>query len=110
MMLRFASAALVCATLLAPAAQAQVASPQNLCGTMGELAVSVMQNRQYGISRDEMLALAPDEGQEVRVFRALIEEAYALPVQGTRAGREHAIDGFRQAIEQSCIQTIRGVT
>src|SRR6056297_2009310 len=110
MMIRFASAALLATTLLAPAAQAQVASPQVLCGSMGELAVSVMQNRQYGVSRDDMLALAPEESREVRVFRALIAEAYSVPVQTTRVDRESAIDGFREAIEASCIQTIRGIT
>ncbi|WP_146204813.1 hypothetical protein [Jannaschia seohaensis] len=108
-MLRFASAAL-CALLLAPAAQAQVASPQVLCGSMGALAVSVMQNRQYGVSRADMLALAPEEGEEVQVFRALISEAYSVPIQETRLGRESVIDGFRKAIEASCIQTIRGIT
>ncbi|TFL16875.1 hypothetical protein [Jannaschia formosa] len=104
------AAALLSATLLAPAAQAQVASPQVLCGSMGELAVAVMQNRQYGVPREDMLALAPEDGREVRVFRALIAEAYALPVQETRTGREDAIQGFRAAIEASCIQTIRGIT
>ena len=109
MMLRLAAATL-CAAFLAPAAQAQVASPQVLCGSMGDLAVSVMQNRQYGVPRDEMLALAPEGGEEVRVFRALIAEAYAIPVQETMLARQDAIDGFREAIEASCIETIRGMT
>lgn len=110
MMPRTMSAALVCGLLLAPAAQARVATPDLLCGTMGELATSVMQNRQYGVPREDMLALAPEGAEETPVFRALIAEAYSVPVQATPVGRADAILGFRRAIEASCIQTVRGMT
>jgi hypothetical protein len=77
---------------------------------MGMLAVSVMQNRQYGVPEADMLALAPEDSDEAPVFQALIAEAYAVPLAGTMVGRQQTIEQFGAAIEASCIETLRGVT
>jgi hypothetical protein len=107
---RIALAAL-CALTFAPAAAEAQAEPSGaLCDAMGVLATSVMQNRQYGVPREEMLALAPEQGEETPVFLALIDEAYSVPLAGTMVGRQRTIAQFGAAIEASCIETIRSMT
>jgi hypothetical protein len=104
-------ALVLCAVALAPAPSfAQSVTPGGLCESMAVLAGSVMQNRQYGVPREDMLALAPDAGEEAPVFQALIEEAYAVPMAPTMVGRQATIVEFSAAIEESCIATIRSMT
>lgn len=107
--IRILAAAALCAAAPASAVRAQ-AETDALCTSMAVLATSVMQNRQYGVPRDVMLALAPEESDETPVFRALIAEAYAVPLAETMAGRERTIVQFSSAIEDSCIATLRSMT
>lgn len=104
----FAAAAV--ATLASGAAgQARVPNPSVLCGALGALAVTVMENRQDGVPRDDMLALAPEGTPDAPVFRSLIEDAYVVPRRADAAGRGLAVAAFRRHVEASCIAAIRGM-
>jgi hypothetical protein len=108
--IRSLCAAALCAAALVPATEGKAAPGGHLCESMAVLATSVMQNRQYGVPREDMLALAPEDGDETPVFRALIAEAYAVPLAETMADRQRTIVQFSAAIEDSCIATLRGMT
>lgn len=102
-------AALIGAFCLAPTLGAAQTQPGLMCQSMADVAVTVMENRQQAVPQTAMLDLVSRGEGTDQVFRALVAEAYAQPIEPDPAGRAAAIRDFSAAIEASCLKAVRGI-
>ena len=79
------------------------ATPAELCPTIGQLAGKVMQARQLGIPKDQVLAIVlPGTSHDLTI--SLINLAYASPVYPIDRMRQTAIENFRIQAEYLCYE------
>lgn len=79
------------------------AAPAELCPTIGSLASKVMQARQLGIPKQEVLSIVlPGMAHDLTI--SLINLAYASPVYPIDRMRQTAIDNFRMQAEYICYE------
>lgn len=72
------------------------------CEQIGELAESIMRNRQQGASMSRMMQIA--DGNEL--VRMIVMEAYNLPRMSVPANQQREIADFRNEIELQCYQAL----
>ncbi|MEM8849421.1 MAG: hypothetical protein AAGE03_05230 [Pseudomonadota bacterium] len=105
----FRCAALIGALSLVPTLGAAQTQPGLMCASIADVAVTVMQNRQGAVPQEAMLDLVSRGEGTDSVFRALVAEAYAQPIEPDPAGQAAAIRDFRAVIEASCLKAVRGI-
>ena len=103
----FLAATLATALLVQTSAtQAQLSYEQAVayCKSMGEMAKTVMENRQKGITQAEQLqSLDSMENEHYKQLMAkLIGSAYERATQTDEDSQSRAIDNFRNEYEQAC--------
>jgi hypothetical protein len=70
------------------------------CATVGDLAESVMRNRQQGISMSRMMEIAKDSD----LVRAIVIAAYDQPRMSVDRNIQRSIDDFRNEVMLQCYQ------
>lgn len=79
------------------------ATPTELCPTIGRLAGKVMEARQLGVAKQEVLSIVlPGMAHDITI--SLINLAYASPVYPIDRMRQTAIDNFRMQAEYLCYE------
>lgn len=89
---------------LAFAATAQA----SVCAEMGSLAYQIMDNRQTGVPLAGMMKIADGAGEQSKLHKMLILEAYKQPKFQTASYRAEAIAEFSNKWERRCYE-VRGV-
>ncbi|MEM7643444.1 MAG: hypothetical protein AAF366_13070 [Pseudomonadota bacterium] len=102
-------AALIGAFSLVPTLGAAQTQPGLMCQSIADVAVTVMENRQQAVPEQAMLELVSRGEGTDNVFRALVAEAYAQPIEPDAEGRRAVIRAFRATIEASCLKAVRGI-
>ena len=86
--------------LMGSALSAQNSEQIRLCATYGEFAAEVMMHRQDGVSLARILGVLTDsEVQE----KAMTMEAFAVPRFHSPAGKQRAVDDYRNDVEIRCL-------
>ncbi|MCB5199055.1 hypothetical protein LGQ03_07365 [Loktanella sp. TSTF-M6] len=73
------------------------------CANYGDLAESIMSNRQLGIALSQMMAVS--EGNET--FEMMVMRAYDVPQFSSEGMRSDAASRFRNEIEIECFKAQR---
>lgn len=100
-------------TLFAMPGHAQTEPSQaSVCPAFGEIAETIMQNRQGGTSLSSMMgvvdSIAEGQNSDVKTFlRGLIMDAYAVPRFQALANQQRATEDFRNAVERDCYEAPR---
>jgi len=66
------------------------AETEDPCPMLGELAASIMENRQVGTPISDMMAVAPDND----LVTSIVLQAYQEPRYSTEEYRQRAVDDF----------------
>lgn len=111
-MSRSTIAALLAAILLSAPAQAQEVTADMLCPLMGDLAESVMENRQVGVALSRQMGILAgfsDQPVELQdVIRDMILGAYGVPRYTTDAYQRRAVQDYRSDNEAACYRGMGG--
>ena len=84
---------------------AQENTQSAICPIIGELAETVMRNRQNGVSLSEMMGVANNaDGVLQPVIREMVLEAYDGPRYSVPDNQDEAVQDFRNDIELVCYQ------
>jgi hypothetical protein len=78
-------------------ASAQEPTGQQLCASFGDLAETIMQNRQNGVPMSKMM-----DATDLELARAIILDAYKLPRFSSEDYQEKQTADFRNEVELEC--------
>ena len=77
------------------------------CGDLGELATTIMKNRQSGVSMSKMMdAIAGKDGGALP--EKLIISAYDSPRYSTQRMQKRTVEEFRDEVYLGCVKAMRG--
>lgn len=74
-------------------------APIDACMTLGNLAETIMENRQAGTSMSQIMAVA-----ETELMRLLVIEAYNVPRMSVPDNQRREVEDFRNMVEAMCYQ------
>lgn len=91
------------AALVFVSASAMAATPTELCGSVGQLAESIMRARQAGVSFTQMLEAADGN----KIAEDLVQGAFKQPRFQSPGFIERAAQDFRERAEVDCMRILR---
>ena len=84
----------------------QAADWRETCGKFGELATTIMENRQSGVSMAKMME-AIAGGEENPLIEKLIISAYDSPRYSTERMQKRTVEEFRDEVYLECVKGMR---
>jgi hypothetical protein len=97
--------------LIVSAMPLQAENWREFCGSMGELAATIMENRQSGVSMATMMEAVPGEGNSTsELSETLIISAFETPRYSTDQMQKRAVEEFRDEAYLSCVKAKRSQT
>ena len=94
---------LMAALLVHLAAQAEERDVKSFCGSVGDLAKTVMEKRLAGMSIRNMVAIANDNPMTTE----MVMQAYGAPAYQTEAAQERAIREFETKWYLDCLRNMK---
>lgn len=91
---------LISALLMQPLAQALTADEMLYCESLSNFGVQMMDLRQNGADKDELLSK-----ETGKLWNILVNSAFEEPVSGSEIGKEIAIMKFKRTVYTSCLLT-----
>lgn len=88
--------------LMASQAAAQTAEDVTVCASYGGLAADIMKHRQNGVPMSKILGVFGDDEESEK---AMVKEAFDIPRFHSPAGKERAIEDYRNDIEVRCFRS-----
>jgi len=75
------------------------------CGSVGELATTIMESRQSGVSMAKMMGAV--SGEENSLAEKLIISAYDSPRYSTERMQKRTVEEFRDEVYLECVKAMR---